>query len=305
MDCETITPEQIQNRAYWISEISRLSGNFEVDAEKVEVEINTEIQKQGIETLTGHLRLCGAIPECYHHDSSEEKLYSKYTDVIIHEAYSHIGFNSSVLKERADVADVVCVNKDYSFVADAKVFRLSRTAKNQKDFKVQAMDGWKHSRPYAMVVCPIYQLPSRNSQIYQQAAARSVCVFSYTHLTVLVHYATEASQPKAMALTHDIFQSVESMNPSKDAVAYWTQINRTMLEFDKVIRDIWIKEKQASIESVHISRDEALNFLASEKDRIMRLSKKDAIRELLTCSKINNKVKAIKKVSENELFNID
>ena len=29
----------------------------------------------------------------------------------------------------------------YSLVADAKAFRLSRTAKNQKDFKVQAMDG--------------------------------------------------------------------------------------------------------------------------------------------------------------------
>ncbi len=60
---------------------------------------------------------------------------------------------------------------DYSFVADAKAFRLSRTAKNQKDFKVQAMDDWKHSKTYAMVVCPVYQLLTRTSQIYQQAGA--------------------------------------------------------------------------------------------------------------------------------------
>ena len=88
---------------YWIDEISRLSGDFGVDAEKVEEEISQEIKDDGIASLLGHLRLCGAIPEGYSHDSSEEKLYSKYTDVVIHEAYSYMGFNSLVLKERADV----------------------------------------------------------------------------------------------------------------------------------------------------------------------------------------------------------
>jgi hypothetical protein len=43
-----------------------------------------------------------------------------------------------------------------SAIADAKAFRLSRTAKNQKDFKIQAMDSWKRGKPFAMVVCPIY-----------------------------------------------------------------------------------------------------------------------------------------------------
>lgn len=61
--------------------------------------------------------------------------------------------NSIVLTERADAADVEVVCDSYSFVADAKVFRLSRTAKNQKDFKVQAMDGWRNTKDFAMVVC--------------------------------------------------------------------------------------------------------------------------------------------------------
>lgn len=160
MNLEIITQKQINRRNYWIDEISRLSGDFGVDAEKVEDKIGKEIQENGIDALLGHLRLCGAIPESYGHDTSKEKLYSKYTDVVIHEAYLSMGFNSLVLKERADVADVECANDDYSFVADAKAFRLSRTAKNQKDFKVQTMDGWKHGKPYAMVVCPVYQLPS-------------------------------------------------------------------------------------------------------------------------------------------------
>jgi len=304
MKIEIITKEQIKNRKYWLGEISRLSGNFGVDAEKVEDEISQEIEKDGINSLLGHLRLCGAIPERYSHDSSEEKLYSKYTDVVIHEAYSRMGFNSLVLKERADVADVECVNNDYSFVADAKAFRLSRTAKNQKDFKVQAMDGWKHGKPYAMVVCPVYQLPSRTSQIYQQAGARSVCIGTYTHLAVLARYAEAESTNKAMELIHEVFKVIEAMNPSKDANTYWQIVNRTILDFDVKISNIWKEEKRASIESIVISREEALGFLASERERIMRLSKEEAIKEVLKSNKIENKIKAIKSVTDNGLFGL-
>lgn len=302
MKYEIITQDQIDQRNYWIDEISRLSGNFGVDAEKVENEINGEIEKIGIDAILGHLRLCGAIPERYGHDTSEEKLYSKYTDVVIHEAFSAIGLQSLVLKTRADVADVECVADDYSFVADAKAFRLSRTAKNQKDFKVQAMDGWKHGKPYAIVVCPVYQLPSRSSQIYQQAATRSVCVGTYSHLAVLVQYAELVSQSKAIELLKQLFISVESMNPSKDAPAYWQTLNRKMLGFDNKISDLWREEKKASAESVNISREESLHFLASERERIMKMSKDQAISEILRSSKIDGKIRAVQSVCDNGLF---
>jgi len=86
MNIEVITQRQIDSRIYWIEEISRLNGDFGVDAEKVEGEISKEVEDNGIDALLGHLRLCGAIPESYGHDTSKEKLYSKYTDVVIHEA---------------------------------------------------------------------------------------------------------------------------------------------------------------------------------------------------------------------------
>ncbi len=301
---EIITRQQIERRICWIDEISRLSGDFGVAAEKVEEKIGLEIKNQGIDALLGHLRLCGAIPEKYGHDTSEEKLYSKYTDVVIHEAYLSMGFNSIVLKERADVADVECVSNDYSFVADAKAFRLSRTAKNQKDFKVQAMDVWKHGKPYAMVVCPVYQLPFRTSQIYQQAGARSVCIATYTHLAVFSRYAEVSNKYETMRLVHEVFKTVEAMNPSKDANAYWQTVNRTILDFSPVIREIWREEKIASVEAIHISREEALGFLASERERIMRLSKEEAIREVLKSSKIENKIRAIKSVGDNGLLGL-
>ena len=78
-------------------------------------------------------------------DSSEEKLYSKYTDVVIHEAYSCMGFNSLVLKERADVADVECVTDDYSFVADAKAFTAKPNCKKPKGLQGSS-HGWLETR---------------------------------------------------------------------------------------------------------------------------------------------------------------
>ena len=302
---EIITEEQVENRKYWIDNLSRLSGNFGVDAERVEQELRREVQNYGIVSLLGHLRLCGAIPECYGPDTSEEKLYSKYTDAVIHEAYTAMGFTSVVLTERADVADVECVTDDYSFVADAKAFRLSRTAKNQKDFKVEAMDNWKYGKPYAMVVCPVYQLPYRTSQIYQQAAARSVSIATYTHLAVLARYAYESTQSKALGLVHEVFKTVEAMNPSKSANSYWQAVNRTLLDFDDVIGKIWREEKLASNESILISREEALTFLAAERERIMRLSRDEAIREVLKWKRLDSKIQTVQSVTRNGILNLE
>ncbi len=300
-----ITPDQIEKRNYWIEEISLLSGDFGVDAERVESELSLEIQVGGIHSLLGHLRLCGAIPERYAHDSSEEKLYSKYTNVVIHEAFKAMGFTSLVLKERADVADVECITDTYSFVADAKAFRLSRTAKNQKDFKVEAIDNWKHGKPYAMVVCPVYQLPARTSQIYQQASSRSVCIGTYTLLAVLARFAKESSRSKTVEMVLEIFKAVEALNPSKSASSYWKTVNRTLLDFDARLSSIWREEKLASNEAMLISKEEALTFLAAERARIMRLSRDEAIKEVLMWRKLDNKVHTVQSVAENRILDLE
>ncbi|MEE6015790.1 HindIII family type II restriction endonuclease, partial [Escherichia coli] len=135
--------------------IVKISGQFVNDSSRVEEEIIYEVSKSRVQALLAKLRLCTAIPESYEHDSSEEKLYSKYTDALISECFKFFGLNSIVLTERADAADVEVVCDSYSFVADAKVFRLSRTAKNQKDFKVQAMDGCRNPKGFAWVFFPI------------------------------------------------------------------------------------------------------------------------------------------------------
>ena len=304
MDVTVITRQEIDIRSYWIKKIDRFGKDFEANADQIEQEISDEVERDGMTSLLGHLRLCGTIPEGYSHDSSAEKLYSKYTDIVIHTAYTAMGFKSLVLKERADVADVECVCDDYSFVADAKAFRLSRTAKNQKDFKIQAMDNWKHGKPFAMVVCPVYQLPSRSSQIYQQAIARSVCILTYTHLAVLVRYA-KLIKSNVVELPHNIFRVVETLNPSKDAATYWKAINRVLLDTDGNMAGIWKEEKIASLEAIQIARKEALRCLTKERERIMKLSHKEAIKEVLKWRKIENRIQTVKTVTDNGLLDTE
>ena len=299
-----ITKKAILRREHWIEEIKNINGNFGDEAQRLEKKLELEIKKHGNSTLIDHLRLCGNIPEMYGHDTSEEKQYSKYTDALLAFAFKAMGLKSVVLTERAGVADVDVYAKKYSFVADAKAFRLSRTAKNQKDFKVQAMDGWKHGKPYAMVVAPIYQLPSRSSQIYQQATTRNVCIFTYSHLSLLVNYAIEEKQSKAEELLLRIFKIIPALNPSKSANDYWLAINKTILDFSKVLNELWKIEKIASIEAIRIAKNEALKHLASERERIMRMTHEEALKELIKLSKIESKIKIIESINDNGLFEI-
>ena len=299
-----ISDEAITRRAYWVEEIRKLSGRFGDDSDRLEKELGAEIGTTGVAAVLDHLRLCGDIPESYNHDSSEEKLYSKYTDSLLCESYKFIGIRSLVLKERADAADVEGFAKDFSFVADAKSFRLSRTAKNQKDFKVQAMDGWKRGKPFAMVVCPIYQLPTKSSQIYEQASSRDVCVFTYSHLAMLVAFSTIEGKERAEELLHAVFKVISASNPSKDASSYWLAINRTMLGFSKSLEQLWRDEKAAAIESIAAAKEEALTFLAHEREKIMRMTHEEALFELVRVHKIESRMSVIRSLSDNNILGI-
>ena len=305
MELSIITEADIRRRTYWTAEIKKLSGNFGDDFTRLSAELEAEMTKEKAPAVLAHLRLCGAIPEDYGHDSSEEKLYSKYTDAVLAHAFRHVGLRSLVLQERADSADVECVAGDYSFVADAKAFRLSRTAKNQKDFKVQAMDGWKRGKPYAIVVCPVYQLPVRASQIYQQAIARDVCVFTYSHLAVLVQLAKDRGEAVAIAALKKVLACIAALNPTKDATQYWTAINRTMLGADKAVGGIWQKEKLAALDSIAAAKEEALIDLARERERIMRLSHEAAVEELVAKHKISSREQMVRAVADSGILALE
>ncbi|MBR4986410.1 MAG: HindIII family type II restriction endonuclease, partial [Proteobacteria bacterium] len=130
----------------------------------------------------------GCIPECIQIDSSAEKLYSKASEIVLARCFQELGLASQVIKIRSNCADVIARSRhhNYSLVADAKSFRLSRTAKNQKDFKVESMVSWKGDNDYAVLACPYFQYPRKASQIYTQALDGNVLLFSWEHLSFLI-----------------------------------------------------------------------------------------------------------------------
>jgi type II restriction enzyme len=74
MPFEVLTARTIKRRRHWIDELAQISGQFSEDTARVERELIAEIGQEGSVALFDHLHLCGAIPEEYNHDTSEEKL---------------------------------------------------------------------------------------------------------------------------------------------------------------------------------------------------------------------------------------
>lgn len=67
---------------------------------------------------------------------------------------------------------------------------------------------------------------------------------------------------------------------------------------------MWQTEKESVIESTQIAKEEALNFLALEREKFMKMSHQEAIKELIKMSNIDNKIRKIESINDNGLFSL-
>ena len=67
---------------------------------------------------------------------------------------------------------------------------------------------------------------------------------------------------------------------------------------------LWKDEKIAALESINIAKEAALQYYASQREEIMRLSHKQAIERLIRMSKIESRIKTIKSVSGNLMMEL-
>lgn len=282
-----------------IKKIERLSllDNFSQSANEIEKYINQLNKLELLEVINQ----IGIIPESIEHDSSVEKLYSKASDSVLSRAFQELGLKSSVLTERADSADVIAKSfyHEYELVADAKAFRLSRTAKNQKDFKVEALSKWRKDSDYSILASPYFQYPNTTSQIYAQALSNNVCLLSWEHLSFLI--LNNIKEDKNINLSEiwnfsSIHSEKCSVSDSKkcfisDFNLYFcqtidieiTQFNEHLNNQINVIQDRGCIEKQ---------------YWNSEELKIKGYSHKQAIEQLLKTRKIDNKIKQIDKYTK-------
>lgn len=238
----------------------------------------------------------GAIPEDISHDSTEEKLYTKVSDIVFAKSLMEMGYSVRVLKERADSADIIAESRyhGYSLVGDAKAFRLSRTAKNAKDFKVKSMAHWRGDCDYAVLVCPYFQYPRSKSQIYKDALDENISLFSWELIYIVL---------KENIVENTIISLKELWNQSA-VIASETSVDgskRNFLEIQnsKIIQLLGISQDRfigycMSIKQSLIQRGQLeIAFYDQERTRIQSLNHEEAINELLQATKIDGKIRSI------------
>ena len=247
------------------------------------------------EELSKEIVQVGIIPEVFGHDSSEEKMWSKFSDIILASCLNHLGLKSQVIRTRGNSADVYSVADGYTLVSDAKCFRLSRTAKNQKDFKIKALDDWRRQDTYALLVAPLYQFPIDKSQIYPQAITRNVTLLSYTHLRFLLERSGSDANLKPLWETGNVLNEQYSTTEKQRGLAYWEAIDST---FSKICNSD-IKEikqyKNAEIEKTRELGLEGISYWQSRIEEFNKLSREEAIRVLIQSQKIEQKIQTIEK----------
>lgn len=243
----------------------------------------------------------GTIPEDIGHDSTEEKLYTKASDILFAKALKEMNLEVSVLTQRADCADIVAQSHyhSYSLVGDAKVFRLSRTAKNAKDFKVASMAHWRGDCDYSVLACPYYQYPKSNSQIYKDALDNNISLFSWEYLYILLK---EDIKEDASTNLGELFNQ-------SAVIANATTVGNAKANFlplqNEHIADIinMPQSKFASyfddIKKMLVKRGNTeISYYEDEIDRVRQLSREDAINELLKSMKLDKKITTIKQFIE-------
>ena len=251
--------------------------------------LEEEISRVSIAAIGDSLLHCGLIPERYNHDSTEEKLWAKYCDILLSRAFNDLGIRSEVIRIRGDSADIRGATADYSIVADAKAFRLSRTAKNQKDFKIAALDDWRRADTYACLVAPWFQYPSRASQIYFQAEHRNVTLLSYVHVKFLLdHWSSQSLKP--------LWTSAGRISPSKDARRYWEAIDDAVVAITQKSYKELRRYKKLESNAIMTVGLEGIQWWESVKDSYQSLSREEAIARLVRADKIDRKIEFIRKL---------
>ena len=277
-----------------ISSESCNDKSFEESTSKIDVEISRSSNTDFIRIISE----IGVIPETIGHDSSEEKLFAKATDIVLARAFSEIGIKSIAIRGRANCADVVGKSQihEYSLVGDAKAFRLSRTAKNQKDFKVKSTVDWKQNNDYSVLVCPYFQYPKSNSQIYKQAIDGNVCLFSWEQMQFLLE--NKIKETKTLSLS-PIWNMSRML--SNRVLAAHTHRRSSFIEAESsifcatinVTSEKWKNSMETSRNIIIKRGKQEINFWKEEIEEIKKYSRERAIVELLTALKLKEKIKAI------------
>lgn len=273
-----------------------VTRKFAEASEEIKIYVN-ELDRQ---TVIDIVKEIGTIPECIEASSSSEKLFSKASDCILARCFSELGMPSIAVNERGNSADIIARSiHGYTLVADAKTFRLSRTAKNQKDFKIDTLSNWRGSEhDFALLVAPYFQYPNTVSQIYSSALDKQVCLLSWEHILFLL----ENNVMESDTLSLEAIWNAPVRLARDTRIAYADRMNCQFPYINQMLCDRISVPIQKFNEQLDVCKDTIRNrgnyeleYLNTEKEAITTLTRDEAIAELLKSKKVLERISTIEK----------
>lgn len=289
----------VQNMAVFNSLVEKITsvsvkGSFEDQTKKMYDYVES-LNDSDVKKLVKEM---GTIPESIKASSSEEKLFSKTSDIVLSRCFVMLGLKSIPLTDRGNSADVMAesVYHQYNLVSDAKCFRMSRTAKNQKDFKVAALGNWRGDEyEYAVLVSPYFQYPKKESQIYKAALDNEVCLLAWEHISILLD--CNIRENKNFSL-ETIWKSSQMMKRNttvdRSSKCFLPKINEFVAK--KINKDIKRFDKLLNQYKTVIKERGKLEIECCQKrlDEIDSLTREQAIKQLKKETKLEERIKVIK-----------
>lgn len=263
-------------------------------------EIKRYVNELDRQTVIDIVKEIGIIPERIEASSSSEKLFSKASDCILARCFSELGMPSIAVNERGNSADIIARSiHGYTLVADAKTFRLSRTAKNQKDFKIDTLSNWRGSEhDFALLVAPYFQYPNTVSQIYSSALDKQVCLLSWEHILFLL----ENNVMESDTLSLEAIWNAPVRLARDTRIAYADRMNCQFPYINQMLCDRISVPIQRFNEQLDVCKDiirnrgnYELEYLNTEKEAITTLTRDEAIAELLKSKKVLERISTIEK----------
>lgn len=279
---------------YLISTLTNDNENFIAASEIVQEQI-FDLSEEHILLL---IKEIGTIPELIPHDSTAEKLYAKAADIVLARCFQLLGLRAIVNRGRANAADIIGNSEIhlYSFVADAKVFRLSRTAKNQKDFKVKSMADWRGEHNYSILVCPYFQYPKNRSQIYGQALDDNICLIGWEHFAYLLENKMYETTERNLSYIWNLAAEL-----SRTTIHAYRYDDENFIVRGNAFMDTFLGLPQGEIEKyIKLQKHELIkrgreeiNYWEHVREEIGTFSREQAIEQLLRATKIAEKITQI------------
>lgn len=258
--------------------------------------VESFVSAQNKDDLINLVRLIGTIPENIQPSSSEEKLFAKAGDIISARALEFLNLKAKSLDERGDSGDFIATSTyhRYSLIGDAKSFRFSRTAKNQKDFKVKALSQWREDNDYAVLIAPLFQYPTNHSQIYSDSLTENVLLFSWEHLLILLKLGITETNNKTFEQLWNFPQKYSkkvSISDRKDN--YFKEFNKYFIEEFNLTHKQLKSLLSEEILSITDRAEQEKKYWELQQDKIKNYTKEEAITELLKLNNIGSKIAVI------------